>query len=158
DKKGMSVLLVPHVTPLDGNPKNNDYEYMNNILNGLGDSGGKVKIMNHELNAVETKYVISRCRYFIGARTHATIAALSSKVPTISIAYSEKAKGINADIFGDEPVVVGLKDLTADKLLNALDYLEKNESRLKSFLDKKIELVANEIDKAVSEFKTRVFK
>ncbi|MFO7607107.1 MAG: polysaccharide pyruvyl transferase family protein [Desulfurivibrionaceae bacterium] len=157
DKKGMSVLLVPHVTPLDGNPKNNDYEYMNNILDDLSVSGGKVKIMNPVLNAVETKYVISRCRYFIGARTHATIAALSSKVPTISIAYSEKAKGINADIFGDEPVVVGLRDLTADKLFNALDYLEKNESRLKSLLDKKIEIVVKEIDNAVSEFQTRVF-
>jgi len=157
DQKGMSVLLVPHVTPLDGNPKNNDYEYMNNILKKLGESEGKVKIMNPELNAVETKYVISRCRYFIGARTHATIAALSSKVPTISIAYSEKAKGINEDIFGDEPVVVDLKELTADKLLNALGYLEKNESRLKSFLDKKIELIADQINNTVSEFEMRLF-
>jgi colanic acid/amylovoran biosynthesis protein len=109
DEKGISVLLVPHVTPLDGSMKNNDYQYMLSILKKLEDLGDKVKIMNPNFNASEIKYVISQCRYFMGARTHATIAALSSKVPTVSIAYSQKAKGINLDLFGDEPVVIPLK-------------------------------------------------
>ena len=44
------------------------------------------------------KNIISNCHYFMGARTHSTIAALSSYVPTISIAYSIKAFGINEEI------------------------------------------------------------
>jgi polysaccharide pyruvyl transferase WcaK-like protein len=54
------------------------------------------------IGARQVKWVISKCRYFIGARTHATVAAFSTGVPTISIAYSKKARGINRDIFGHE--------------------------------------------------------
>lgn len=39
---------------------------------------------------------------FIGARTHATIAAYSSLVPTLVVGYSVKARGIARDLFGTE--------------------------------------------------------
>lgn len=156
--KGMSVLLIPHVTPLNGDAKNNDYEYMKNIFGTLDNFGGRVKIMDPNLDAVKTKYVISQCRYFIGARTHATIAALSSKIPTISIAYSEKAKGINADLFEDEPVVVGLDELSCERLWDAFEYLEANEIRLKTTLTNKIENAVNNIYDVVNEFDLRIFK
>ncbi|MFR4670990.1 MAG: hypothetical protein ACLT69_14285 [Intestinibacter bartlettii] len=45
------------------------------------------------------KGYISRCRLY-RARTHATIAAYSTCVPTLVIGYSVKAKGIAKDIFG----------------------------------------------------------
>lgn len=43
---------------------------------------------------VEAKSFISGLEVFIGARMHATIAALSSGVPVIPIAYSRKFKGL----------------------------------------------------------------
>jgi polysaccharide pyruvyl transferase WcaK-like protein len=46
------------------------------------------------------KWIIAQCSVFAGARTHSTIAALSSGVPTLSIGYSLKARGINRDIYG----------------------------------------------------------
>ena len=49
---------------------------------------------------MELKGFIARCRFFVGARTHATIAAYSSCIPTFSVGYSIKAKGIAQDIFG----------------------------------------------------------
>ncbi|MBE0471970.1 MAG: polysaccharide pyruvyl transferase family protein [Methyloprofundus sp.] len=138
NEKSMSVLLVPHVTPLDGALKNNDYEYMLKILGELNCLGDKVKIMDPSLNASQIKYVISKCRYFIGARTHSTIAALSSLVPTVSIAYSQKARGINLDLFGDEPVVIPLSELNSEKMYSSFEYLEKNELRLKAMLSDKV--------------------
>jgi colanic acid/amylovoran biosynthesis protein len=156
DEKGISVLLVPHVTPLDGSMKNNDYQYMLSILKKLEDLGGKVKIMNPNLNASEVKYVISQCRYFMGARTHATIAALSSKVPTVSIAYSQKAKGINLDLFGDEPVVIPLKDLNAERMLSSFDFLVKNELRLKKTLENKVVQAQDKILDVVIEFSKKI--
>ena len=51
---------------------------------------------------MELKGFISRCRMFIGARTHATIAAYSSKVPTLVLGYSVKSRGIAKDIFGND--------------------------------------------------------
>jgi len=154
--RGMSVLLIPHVTPLDGGSKNNDYEYLHSILKKVSDLGGKVQIMNPQFNSVETKYVISQCRYFIGARTHATIAAISSGLPTISIAYSAKAKGINADIFGNEPVVLSLNNLNADSLISAFDFLVNNEGRLIAILNEKIKLAREDIYQVMNELEKRL--
>ena len=78
---------------------------MAGMLDELTDLGNAVNIMPSEFNASQIKQVISQFHFFIGARTHATIAAFSSGVPTISIAYSVKAKGINKDLLGEIPVV-----------------------------------------------------
>lgn len=48
------------------------------------------------------KYIISQCGFFVGARTHATIAAYSTGVPTLVVGYSVKARGIARDLFGTE--------------------------------------------------------
>ena len=99
-KLGYGVLLVPHVIPLDGSPRNNDAHYLAQILSSCSDLGSQIKMMPPTFNASQIKHVISQLRFFVGARTHATIAALSSGVPTISISYSVKARGINRDLFG----------------------------------------------------------
>ena len=59
-------------------------------------STGRVMLVQ-DCNCEELKGYISRCRFFIGARTHATIAAYSSQVPTLVVGYSVKAKGIAKD-------------------------------------------------------------
>ena len=59
-----------------------------------------VLIQDH--NCMELKGYISRCRFFVGARTHATIAAYSSCVPTLVLGYSVKSRGIAKDLFGTE--------------------------------------------------------
>lgn len=51
---------------------------------------------------MELKGIIAQCRFFIGARTHATIAAYSSGIPTLVVGYSVKARGIAKDLFGKE--------------------------------------------------------
>lgn len=45
-------------------------------------------------NPVEAKNTIAQMDVFVGARMHATIAAFSSGVPTIPIAYSRKFEGL----------------------------------------------------------------
>jgi polysaccharide pyruvyl transferase WcaK-like protein len=58
--------------------------------------------MVEDCNCRELKHIISRCRFFIGARTHVTIAAYSSCVPTLVLGYSVKSRGIARDLFGTE--------------------------------------------------------
>ena len=53
-------------------------------------------------NCCELKGYIARCRFFVGARTHATIAAYSTCVPTLVVGYSVKSRGIAQDLFGTE--------------------------------------------------------
>ena len=133
----LSVLLVPHVIPHNGIAKNNDAAFLGHILERLGDSGNHVRLMPGRLNAAETKYVISQCRFFIGARTHSTIASLSSGVPTISIAYSVKSEGINHDFFGHTRYMLDNYEVAQTLLIERLTQLMQEEDRLRPLLKQK---------------------
>jgi len=104
-RSGMHILLIPHVNKPDS--FNNDFDFMKIIVDRL-DEDSCCSIVPANLNAMQLKYIISKCRFFIGARTHATIGALSSGVPTISIGYSLKSRGINRDLFGHTDYVLDL--------------------------------------------------
>ena len=86
------------------------------------------------------KYVISQCKMFIGARTHATIAAYSSCIPTLVVGYSIKARGIAKDIFGsDENYVVSAQSLSEkDDLVKAYKWLSHNELSISNYLREKM--------------------
>ena len=87
-------------------------------------------------SAPELKGYISRCEMFIGARTHATIAAYSSCVPTLVVGYSIKARGIAKDLFGtDEGYVLPVQALAQkEDLVNAFDWLYQNAQAQKAHL------------------------
>ncbi len=154
--KGFGVLLTPHVIPLDNAVKNNDAAYMTLMLDELKELNGKVTIMPPGFNASQIKQVISQLRFFIGARTHATIAALSSAVPTISISYSVKAKGINKDLLGELPVILPTPQLSASSLLSRFDYLIENENRIKSLLTAKQSICQKYVEMAAEEIKAKI--
>ena len=89
-----------------------------------------------DYNCMELKGFISKCRLFIGARTHATIAAYSTCVPTLVIGYSVKAKGIAKDIFGTyKNYVLPVQSLkNKDDLINGFDWLKNNEDSIRQHL------------------------
>lgn len=99
-KTNYSILLIPHVDDLGGSSKNSDHAYMMELLENMEGLDKRIKLLPKTYNAAQLKHVISQCRFFIGARTHSTIATLSMGVPTILIGYSVKATGINQDLFG----------------------------------------------------------
>lgn len=119
----LAVLLVPHVASLRGDLFNNDEAFNQQIIQKLGGPTPRLAEVPGGLNAAQLKHVISRCRFLIGGRTHATIAGFSSGVPTLSIAYSVKAKGINRDLFGDERYVLETPRLSRDTLWSGLELL-----------------------------------
>ncbi|MEM7165591.1 MAG: polysaccharide pyruvyl transferase family protein [Planctomycetota bacterium] len=55
---------------------------------------GRVAVLPPQTDAGEIKHVISRLDWFCGTRMHATIAGLSSGVPTATVSYSYKAQGV----------------------------------------------------------------
>jgi len=128
----LGVLLIPHVT---GEPDRDDRAVLQSLLS-IVDRPDCVSLVPAGLSAAETKYIISRCRIFVGARTHSTIAALSSAVPTISIAYSQKALGINRDIFGHQRFVVDVRDLNERTLSAAFTELLSQENEVRAQLQK----------------------
>jgi colanic acid/amylovoran biosynthesis protein len=140
DKTSLSVLLVPHVDPLNGNPENSDSVYMSKLLRKLGGQVDRLTIAPRTLNATQIKYLLSQCRYFLGARTHATIGALSTGVPTISIAYSVKAKGLNKDLFGHTRYVLETPKVSRQTLWDSLVTLQNEEDDIRSTLTQRIPL------------------
>ena len=125
-----SMILVPHVAPLNGDLVNNDEAFNQQVMQALGGPTPRLAQVPGGLNAAQLKHVISKCRFFIGGRTHATIAAFSSAVPTLSIAYSVKAKGINRDLFGDERYVLETPQLARNTLWSGLELLQREQSAI----------------------------
>lgn len=87
-------------------------------------------------NALQLKGYISKCRFFVVARTHASIAAYSTYVPTLVVGYSVKARGIAKDIFGtDEGYVIPVQSLKEeDSLIKAYEHMVENEESIKDTL------------------------
>ena len=91
-------------------------------------------------NCMQLKGFISRCRFFIGARTHATIAAYSTGVPTLVLGYSVKSRGIARDLFGtDENYVVPVQTLTRpNQIQQAFCWLEEHEEEIRARLEQRM--------------------
>lgn len=120
-----TIALTPHVI----SEGNNDYEVLYKYYDEFKDTK-RVIILPDNLNAIQYKGYIARMKFFIGARTHATIAAYSSYVPTMVLGYSVKSKGISKDLFGEEKFVLNLEELSdSQKLKATFDKLlaEENE-------------------------------
>lgn len=128
-----AVALIPHVAWANNNDSVPLYELYQKYK-----GSGRVCILS-DLTAPKIKYCISQCKYFIGARTHASIAAYSTGVPTLVLGYSVKSKGIAKDLFGtDENFVIDYQSIYDDKvILNGLLWLIKNEIMIKRTLKEK---------------------
>lgn len=87
-------------------------------------------------NAMQLKGYISKCRFFVVARTHASIAAYSTGVPTLVVGYSVKARGIARDLFGtEEGYVLPVQELKReDALVSAYKSLVSKETEIKEKL------------------------
>jgi colanic acid/amylovoran biosynthesis protein len=149
DATKYTIALLPHVI-IDGN---NDYEILQELKNEFKDSD-RVLLLPNDLNAVQYKGYISKMQFFIGARTHATIAAYSCLVPTMVLGYSVKSKGIAMDLFGEEKLVLDIKELSNSNLLiSKWEELHSEASKIKEVLALKIPEIQKLSQKAASYLK-----
>ena len=126
-----AVALIPHVVW----SYNDDREPLRRLYEQFCDSGRVVLIGDADCRVL--KGYISRLRLFVGARTHATIAAYSTGVPTLVVGYSVKARGIARDLFGtDEGYVLPVQSLQQeDELTRGVQWLMEREDDLRSHLN-----------------------
>lgn len=127
---GMPVYLIPHVT----NPKSNDHEFMRQALSLIKDRNGDINLVSPTYNAAETKWIISQMALFAGARTHSTIAALSSGVPTLSFAYSIKSRGINREIFSHTDYCLEHGDMDAEAVAGRVTSMLDESTTIRRYL------------------------
>lgn len=130
----MTICFTPHVIQ----ENNDDHELLMEFYNEYK-STGRVIILPNNLNAIQYKGYIGRMRFFIGARTHATIAAYSTLVPTLVLGYSIKSKGIAKDIFGSQKLVLSLEEISnSTKLKEKFNELINEEEILRKTLEQNI--------------------
>lgn len=130
----MEIAFVPHVVfPED--PGNNDLLDIQKLTNLLPASD-RIMVLDGKYNCCQLKSLISKCRFFVGARTHATIAAYSTGVPTLVVGYSTKSIGIARDLFGtEEGYVCSVQNMTDnDMLLSAFRSIVLREQELRQHL------------------------
>lgn len=128
----MNIALVPHVIWEDNN---DDRVPSKELYEKFKDTNRIILIEDN--NCEVLKGYISKCRFFIGARTHSTIAAYSTCVPTLVVGYSIKAKGIAKDIFGTyEKYVVPVQDMKEEnELLDSFKWIMDKENTIKTHLN-----------------------
>ena len=137
-KTDCPIILIPHVMMSPKIfPHNDDYGFMRQLLDELPADAKRDVFLYDARNdsSMQIKWVISRLKVFAGSRTHSTIAALSSGIPTFCIGYSIKSRGINQDIFGHERWVAHVSELTAGQLAERIQELLSEESKIREYLD-----------------------
>lgn len=128
------ILFVPHViwNNLD------DRESIKKVYNCF--SGSTRTLIVEDNNCCKLKGYIGKCQYFIGARTHSTIAAYSQKIPTLVVGYSVKSKGIAKDLFGTyNNYVIPVQAMkTENQLIEGFQWIMNNSIEIIKTLEEKI--------------------
>ena len=143
EETDMSVCMIPHVVW----SYNNDLEPIDALYREFGKFARVSRITDG--NCCELKGYIARCRFFVGARTHATIAAYSACVPTLVVGYSVKSRGIAQDLFGtDEGYVLPVQGLKSKEDLklsfqNIFEQEQEQRSRLVKIIPEYKKLAAS---------------
>ena len=148
------VYLIAHVV------ENSDFtEY--DLLKNLHSEHKKTIVAPCFTNPIDAKSFISNLDIFIGSRMHATIAAISSGVPVVPVAYSRKFDGLYKDI--EYPYTIDCTKESSDnamaiiiKELNMVDSLreagkmsfEKALKANQTYVDKLKELIQRNEDKS----------
>ncbi|OLR62165.1 hypothetical protein BHF69_05395 [Anaerostipes sp. 992a] len=134
-----NIALIPHVVK----DKNDDRVVLQQLYKEIGNTERIFLVQDQ--NCLQLKDIISHCDCFVGARTHATIAAYSLCVPTLVVGYSVKARGIAMDLFGtEEHFVIPVQNLIEKTDLYLaytwiMKHREEINQTLKSFMPKYIQ-------------------
>ncbi len=142
----MKIALIPHVNK----GANSDDACLKKLYEKF--ESDRIILVADQENCMKTKYIISKCRFFVGARTHSTIAAYSTKVPTMVLGYSIKSVGIAKDIFGEkENYVLPVSDFkTENDVSNMFAKMVESEEEIRehynNFMDEYIKKAFSAVD------------
>jgi polysaccharide pyruvyl transferase WcaK-like protein len=118
------IHIVPHVVSTNYEVEN-DYAVSYHLVEEYANSN--LILSPLFLTPVLAKNYIAGLDFFIGARMHATIAAFSTGVPVVPMAYSRKFNGLFIDTL-NYPYMCDMKIQSNGEILNGIkDAFEKRE-------------------------------
>lgn len=127
----LTIVLIPHVFW-----KGQDDRIVCSLIKEKASNPKRIQTLNTEImNYCQIRYAISKCRYFIGARTHAMISAYSTCTPSIALGYSIKSRGIAKDLGLDERLVIDYHNVkNAEEIIESFKYMVQHEEQIRSHL------------------------
>lgn len=150
--ENVKVHLIPHVV-LGEHDVENDYEVSCKLYNEYDNPN--LLLSEFFLGPIEAKNYISGMDFFLGARMHSTIAAFSSGVPVVPMAYSRKFNGLFIDTL-DYPHMVDMKVDSEERILESICELFERKNILKGKIADRMNTTvaacARKIEKALCEF------
>ena len=147
-----SISLVPHVTLEEVS----DMIILNRISNAFK-GNDRVFMEKTTYNCNQVKYVISQFDILIAARTHASIAAYSTFVPTLVLGYSVKSRGIAEDLFGSyKNYVIPTEDLNYENLVSCFKFIDANKENIKNKLIEQMKVIATNAACLYSKMRDRL--
>ncbi len=136
DKYNCNVLLIP-MESKTGNYNDRDMAYeMKEMLNNKE----CFKIIENDYESNVTAAIIGSCDLFIGTKTHSIVYGLKSEVPTLSIAYQQKANEF-MEMYGVLENSINLNELNAiefekifSRMMNNLKDVREREQKFNNII------------------------
>lgn len=136
-----NVVLLPHVI-CDFDIKDDDLTFLKFIYEQLPDDiKDHVILVNKDPGFIGIKEIIAQCNIVVAARMHCAINSISLGIPTILVAYSQKANGMSTYVYGNSKWKIPLQNMTPDKLLKLIKLMLLEKESINSYLNKKIEKI-----------------
>lgn len=122
------LVFIPHVK--------SDYAFIQKVV-PLVSKKELLYIVDTNLNAAQMKWIISQAECNVACRTHSTIASFSTSVPTLSLGYSIKSKGLNQQMYRHENYLLYGKEITCDNVNHTFHMLWENKMNIRKLLSLK---------------------
>lgn len=132
--------LVPHVVEAERGVEN-DYAVCYDIQKEFRNQ--RLILAPFFIDPCVAKGYISGLDFFVGARMHSTIAAFSSGVPVVPMAYSRKFNGLFLETL-EYKYLVDMKGETITTALNTIKCAFEQREQLKSIIQSRLDGVVNE--------------
>ena len=154
----MNICFVPHVYNVDDGSE--DIAVHRVFKEKFSNRKDRISFIEEDYSCTELKYIISQCRFFVGARTHSIIAAYSSGVPALALGYSMKSVGIATDIFGSsDNYVLSFKDVKSkEDIFEKFKFIMENEQNIKAHYEGFMPDYSKSVDKVAHKLIERYLK
>lgn len=126
------IVLLPHViSPVF---EDNDFDYLEQIKLKIADNSN-VSIIENDPGFIGLKNIIKECDVVISARMHCNINAVTCGVPTLFLAYSQKAQGMIDFVYKDKSLLMNIREFNVETLIEKMNKLLVNTYDVKDWIN-----------------------
>ena len=136
------IILIPHVVDIF-KENDDDLRYLKLIMEKVK-CKERISLIDTDPGFLGIREVLVGCDLVIAARMHCAINAMTARIPTVLLAYSQKAKGMADFVYGDRTMVMSVADF--EELSNgpALSRIIDCINPLRVTLDKRIQAIQSQ--------------